>query len=152
MAQQILTQFQEHPDGWTRVPDVLERASFPQTKVRFIVAYQLPHSWAAQYIGLQILEKLILTRWKSLPEGQRQGKQIDAFLRSLMLTRTSGIRNFIVNITVKVASDETSLRREKTYVNKLNLALVQVCVITRCLLWKRVSTYVFLDPQAGMAT
>lgn len=42
------------------------------------------------------------------------------------LTVTLGIRNFIVGITVKVASDETTLRREKTYVNKLNLALVQV--------------------------
>lgn len=26
-----------------------------------------------QYIGLQILEKLIITRWKTLPEGQQQG-------------------------------------------------------------------------------
>ncbi|THG98585.1 hypothetical protein EW026_g3626 [Hermanssonia centrifuga] len=93
MAQQVLTQFQEHPDAWTRVPEILEHSSFPQTK----------------YIGLQILEKLILTRWKSLPEGQRQG-----------------IRNFIVGITVKVASDESMLRREKTYINKLNLALVQI--------------------------
>ncbi|TFL07509.1 CRM1 C terminal-domain-containing protein [Pterulicium gracile] len=93
MAQQALTQFQEHPDAWTRVPDILERSSFPQTK----------------YIALQILEKLIQTRWKSLPDGQRQG-----------------IRNFIVGITVKVSSDEVSLRKEKTYVNKLNLALVQI--------------------------
>jgi exportin-1 len=28
---------------------------------------------------------------------------------------------------VKVASDENTLRKEKTYINKLNLALVQVC-------------------------
>jgi hypothetical protein len=34
MAQQIVTQFQEHPDAWTRVPDILERSSFPQAKVR----------------------------------------------------------------------------------------------------------------------
>ena len=34
MAQQVLTQFQESPDAWTRVPDILERSSFPQTKVR----------------------------------------------------------------------------------------------------------------------
>ena len=34
MAQQILTQFQEHPDSWTRVPDILERSSFPQSKVK----------------------------------------------------------------------------------------------------------------------
>ncbi|KAF9476337.1 hypothetical protein BDN70DRAFT_995761 [Pholiota conissans] len=93
MAQQVLTQFQDHPDSWTRVPDILEKSSFPQAK----------------YIGLQILEKLITTKWKTLPEGQRQG-----------------IRNFIVGITVKVASDEVAFRKEKTYVNKLNLALVQI--------------------------
>jgi exportin-1 len=34
MAQQVLTQFQEHPDAWTRVPDIMERSSYPQTKVR----------------------------------------------------------------------------------------------------------------------
>jgi len=33
MAQQILTQFEEHPDAWTKVPDILERSSFPQAKV-----------------------------------------------------------------------------------------------------------------------
>ncbi|CAL1704171.1 unnamed protein product [Somion occarium] len=93
LAQQVLTQFQENPEAWTKVPDILEHSTFPQAK----------------YIGLQILEKLITTKWKTLPEGQRQG-----------------IRNFIVGITVKVASDEATLRREKTYVNKLNLALVQI--------------------------
>ncbi|KAG2061672.1 CRM1 C terminal-domain-containing protein [Suillus discolor] len=93
MAQHVLTQFEEHPDAWTRVPDVLERSSFPQSK----------------YIGLQILEKLIVTRWKTLPDGQRLG-----------------IRNFVVGVTVKVASDETTMRKEKTYINKLNLALVQI--------------------------
>jgi hypothetical protein len=35
MAQHVLTQFEEHPDAWTRVPDVLERSSFPQSKVLF---------------------------------------------------------------------------------------------------------------------
>ncbi|KAL4077353.1 CRM1 C terminal-domain-containing protein [Scleroderma yunnanense] len=93
MAQQVLTQFEEHPDAWTRVPDIMERSSFTQSK----------------YIGLQILEKLITTRWKTLPDGQRQG-----------------IRNFVVGVTVKVASDETTMRKEKTYLNKLNLALVQI--------------------------
>lgn len=37
-----------------------------------------------------------------------------------------GIRNFIVGVVVKVASDEVASRKEKTYLNKLNLALVQV--------------------------
>lgn len=105
----MLTQFQEHPDSWTRVPDILERSSFPQSKVCDVWLALQSRSYGLQYIGLQILEKVITTRWKSLPEGQRQG-----------------IRNFIVGVTVKVASDDVSLRREKTYINKLNLALVQV--------------------------
>jgi hypothetical protein len=37
-----------------------------------------------------------------------------------------GVRNFVIGITVKVAADEATMRREKTYINKLNLALVQV--------------------------
>ncbi|KAH7341027.1 CRM1 C terminal-domain-containing protein [Rhizoctonia solani] len=92
-AQAVLTQFQEHPDAWQRVPVVLETSGSMQSK----------------YIGLQILEKLIQTRWKVLPEDQRQG-----------------IRNFIVSTTLGIASDETSLRQQKTYLNKLNLALVQI--------------------------
>lgn len=64
---------------------------------------------APQYIGLQILEKLIQTRWKALPAEQQQG-----------------IRNFIVQVTVDTSSDETRMRREKSYLNKLNLVLVQV--------------------------
>lgn len=33
MAQRTLTQFQEHPDAWTRVDAILETSSVPQTKV-----------------------------------------------------------------------------------------------------------------------
>ena len=38
----------------------------------------------------------------------------------------SGIRNFTVSVTVRIASEEANLRRERAYLNKLNLALVQV--------------------------
>ncbi|KAK4687365.1 exportin-1, partial [Tremellales sp. Uapishka_1] len=38
----------------------------------------------------------------------------------------SGIRNFIVQVTVEISSDEARFRREKSYVNKLNLVLVQI--------------------------
>ncbi|KAG9080628.1 Karyopherin transporter, partial [Ceratobasidium sp. 370] len=92
-AQAVLTQFQEYPESWQRVPVILETAGSMQSK----------------YIGLQILEKLIQTRWKILPDDQRQG-----------------IRNFIVSTTLAIASDETALRQQKTYLNKLNLALVQI--------------------------
>ena len=80
-----------------------------------------------QYIGLQILEKLITTKWKTLPDGQRQGQgSFRSMIVPLKLNFCIGIRNFIVGITVKVASDEVALRKEKAYLNKLNLALVQV--------------------------
>lgn len=62
-----------------------------------------------QYIGLQVLEKLVQTRWKALPADQQQG-----------------IRNFIVSVTVDISSDEARMRRERAYLNKLNLVLVQV--------------------------
>lgn len=82
---------------------------------------------SVQYIGLQILEKVITTRWKSLPDGQRQGTRAFLFQCVLEFNKIHlGIRNFVVGVTVKVASDETTLRKEKTYINKLNLALVQV--------------------------
>lgn len=109
MAQQVLTRFEENPDSWTKVPTILETSSFPQAKVGPPFQSNASFLTFEQYIGLQILEKLISTRWKTLPEGQRQG-----------------IRNFVVGATVKVASDETLARKEKTYLNKLNLALVQV--------------------------
>ncbi|RSH81644.1 Karyopherin transporter [Apiotrichum porosum] len=92
-AQQVLTQFQENPDSWQRVPHILETSTNVNTK----------------YIGLQILEKLVQTRWKALPADQQQG-----------------IRNFIVQVTVDLSSDEARMRREKSYLNKLNLVLVQI--------------------------
>jgi exportin-1 len=42
----------------------------------------------------------------------------------------AGIRNFVVSVTVKIASDETTLRRERTHLHKLNLALVQVRILS----------------------
>lgn len=93
MAQQVLAQFQEHPEAWQRVPAVLQQSSNAQTK----------------YIALQILDKLITTRWKVLPLDQQQG-----------------IRNFIVEMIIGASSDETTMRKEKTYLNKLNTTLIQV--------------------------
>lgn len=34
MAQQLLTQFQDHEDAWQRVDSILDRSTVPQTKVR----------------------------------------------------------------------------------------------------------------------
>ncbi|PWN46897.1 putative CRM1-nuclear export factor, exportin [Violaceomyces palustris] len=93
MAQQTLAQFQEHPDAWQRVPAILQQSTSSQTK----------------YIALQILDKLITTRWKVLPEDQQQG-----------------IRNFIVEMIIQQSSDEGNLRRERTYIGKLDTTLIQI--------------------------
>ena len=93
MAQQVLAQFQEHPDAWQRVPVILQQSSHSQTK----------------YIALQILDKLIATRWKVLPLDQQQG-----------------IRNFIVEMIVGMSSEEENLRRERTLLGKLDTTLIQI--------------------------
>lgn len=33
MAQQLLTQFQDHEEAWTRADAILEKSTVPQTKV-----------------------------------------------------------------------------------------------------------------------
>ncbi|CAO3597587.1 unnamed protein product [Absidia cylindrospora] len=93
VAQQLLTQFQDHEEAWTKVDGILERSNVPQTK----------------FIALQILEKFIQTRWNTLVAESRDA-----------------IRLFIVNVIVKVSSDETTLAKERAYVSKLNMVLVQI--------------------------
>ena len=93
VAQEILTTLKEHPDAWTRVDTILE----------------FSHNQETKYYALQILETLIKTRWKVLPENQCEG-----------------IKKFIVGLIIKTSSDASSLEREKVYLNKLNMILVQV--------------------------
>jgi len=72
------------------------------------------------------MDKFIQTRWNTLQSDGRDGKRaiIHAIKQSLSLH--SAIRNFIVNVIVKVSSGEATLRKERTYINKLNMVLVQV--------------------------
>lgn len=58
---------------------------------------------------MQILEEVIKYRWGALPDPQRQG-----------------IKNYISNLIIKLSSSETIFRKEKVFVNKLNVILVQV--------------------------
>ncbi|OMJ30299.1 Exportin-1 [Smittium culicis] len=90
---QILTQFQENPDAWTRVDKILESSTLSQTK----------------FISLQILEKVIQTKWKIIPADQQ-----------------NGIKNYIVDTIIKNSSSELSLKQNKLYLSKLNLILVQI--------------------------
>jgi len=58
---------------------------------------------------LQILEGVIKTRWGALPDAQREG-----------------IKTYVSNLIIKIATDDASFRREKTFLNKLNLVLVDI--------------------------
>ena len=62
-------------------------------------------------IALSVLDRLITTRWKVLPKEQCQG-----------------IRNYVVSVMIKTSSDDATMARERTYLNKLNLTLVAVCI------------------------
>ncbi|PHH83820.1 hypothetical protein CDD82_9 [Ophiocordyceps australis] len=93
MAQAALNQFKEDPDAWLMVDKILSDAQYPQTK----------------YLGLQVLDNVISTRWKVLPRDQCQG-----------------IRNFIVQFIIQSSNSEESLRANKTLINKLNLVLISV--------------------------
>ena len=60
---------------------------------------------------LQILESVIKHRWGAIDDTQR-----------------AGIRNFVSNLIIKLSSDEQLFRQERVYLNKLNIALVQVSI------------------------
>ncbi|KZZ98620.1 exportin-1 [Moelleriella libera RCEF 2490] len=92
-AQAALNQFKEDPDAWLMVDQILSTAEYPQTK----------------YLGLQVLDNVIMTRWKVLPREQCQG-----------------IRNFVVQFIIQSSGSEESLRQNRTLLNKLNLVLISV--------------------------
>ena len=92
-AQDILTKFQEHPDAWQRADKILQFSKNPHSK----------------FIGLSILDKLITTKWKLLPEDQR-----------------IGIRNFVVGMIISMCQDDALFQSQKNLINKCDLTLVQI--------------------------
>ena len=92
-AQKIITQFQEHPDSWSKADKILENSSNPNSR----------------YLALQILDRLIRTRWNALPVEQSEA-----------------IKNYIVSLIIKVSNEPNPSKPERTFLNKLNLILVQI--------------------------
>lgn len=62
-----------------------------------------------KYFALQILENLIKTRWNALPSSQ-----------------TGAIKTFIIDLIIKTSSDPALVEKEKFYLTKLNMVLVQI--------------------------
>uniref|UniRef100_A0A0K8SDD3 Exportin-1 n=1 Tax=Lygus hesperus TaxID=30085 RepID=A0A0K8SDD3_LYGHE len=77
------------------------------TRVDAILEYS--SNQETKYYALQILEQVIKTRWKVLPRNQCEG-----------------IKKYIVGLIIKTSSDPAVMEKEKMYLNKLNMILVQV--------------------------
>lgn len=63
----------------------------------------------SRFFGLQILDDAIRTRWKILPPEQREG-----------------IKNYVVGKVISMSSDEATMLRERVFIGKLNLTLVEI--------------------------
>lgn len=59
-AQRVLTQFQQHPNSWTRVTQIMAQSK----------------NFNAKYIALQVLEKVVQFKWKILPPQEREGIKV----------------------------------------------------------------------------
>ncbi|KAI1613332.1 exportin-1 [Exophiala viscosa] len=92
-AQQKLNEFKSNPDAWLMVDKVLQESTYEATK----------------YLGLQVLDDVVNTRWKVLPREQ-----------------CLGIRNFVVNQILAASETEESLKANKLFLNKLDLTLVTI--------------------------
>ncbi|KAK9798116.1 hypothetical protein WJX73_000475 [Symbiochloris irregularis] len=81
----------------------------PEAWTRVDAILEKSHSQQAKFFALSILEEVIKYRWGALPDEQREG-----------------IKNYISNLIIKLSTDESVFRNQKTFLNKLNIILVQV--------------------------
>ncbi|KAJ3102309.1 Karyopherin transporter [Phlyctochytrium planicorne] len=81
----------------------------PEAWKRVDAILERSQSIPAKFIALTVLENLIKTMWKALPVQQRDG-----------------IKNYIVASVIKTSSDEGQVDKNRSYLNKLNVVLVQI--------------------------
>lgn len=81
----------------------------PDAWTRVDTILEFSNNQQTKYYALQILEQVIKTRWKVLPRNQCEG-----------------IKKYIVALIIKTSSDPQALEANKTYLNKLNMILIQV--------------------------
>jgi exportin-1 len=62
-----------------------------------------------KFFALQILEEMVKSRWKIVTPPQR-----------------TSVKNYVVNVAIKLSSDEATLRANKILLRKLNFVLVQI--------------------------
>eukprot|EP00929_Paragymnodinium_shiwhaense_P072147 TRINITY_DN36620_c0_g1_i1.p1 TRINITY_DN36620_c0_g1~~TRINITY_DN36620_c0_g1_i1.p1 ORF type:complete len:1124 (+),score=340.44 TRINITY_DN36620_c0_g1_i1:201-3572(+) len=93
VAHEVLTQLKNHPDSWRVVDTVLATSQSPDTK----------------FFALNVLANVIATRWRVLPEDQR-----------------NGIKNYVVQLVIKISSDENFATTQRHFLTKLNETLVHI--------------------------
>lgn len=81
----------------------------PEAWTRVDAILEFSKNQQTKYYGLQILENVIKTRWRVLPRNQCEG-----------------IKKYIVGLIIKTSSDPEGIERERVYLNKLNMILVQI--------------------------
>ncbi|GAQ89407.1 exportin 1 [Klebsormidium nitens] len=81
----------------------------PDTWTRVVDILQKSQVIDSKFFALQVLEGVIKFRWNALPVEQRDG-----------------IKNYVSELIVQLSREEPTYRRERLYINKLNIILVQV--------------------------
>jgi hypothetical protein len=97
----------------------------PDAWTRVDTILEFSQNQQTKYYALQILEKTIKTKWKALPRNQCEA-----------------IKKYIVGLIIKNSSDQIALEKEKVYLNKLNIILIQVSFrfIFLCVYCERLQT------------
>eukprot|EP00887_Chlorella_sp_A99_P002494 scaffold10.g2494.t1 len=78
----------------------------PDAWTRVDAILEQSKSQQTKFFGLQVLESVIKSKWGALPDAQREG-----------------IKTYVSNLIIKISTDEAAFRRERTFLNKLNLVL-----------------------------
>ncbi|GAB2293891.1 Exportin-1 [Dionaea muscipula] len=81
----------------------------PDMWLQVVHILQSTQNLNTKFFALQVLEGVIKYRWNALPVAQRDG-----------------MKNYISEVIVQLSRDDGSFRRERLYVNKLNVILVQI--------------------------
>ncbi|PNH03912.1 Exportin-1 [Tetrabaena socialis] len=88
---------------------LLEFQEHPQAWTRVDTILEVSQNQPTKYFALQILESVIRWKWGALPMEQREG-----------------IKNYLSNFIIRFSTSEELFRKESTFVNKLNILLVQI--------------------------
>ncbi|XP_032830122.1 exportin-1-like isoform X2 [Petromyzon marinus] len=81
----------------------------PDAWTRVDTILEFSQNMNTKYYALQILENVIKTRWKILPRNQ-----------------CDGIKKYVVGLVIKTSQEPINLEKEKVYIGKLNMILVQI--------------------------